>query len=80
MSTLGGILSEMGLEEFGEGMAGIGNWVTIIGGGVSSALPLANNLVKVLEKGGKTTAQAWGWIGAVAAIIAAIGIAIIGIA
>jgi hypothetical protein len=87
MSTIGGILSEMGLEEAGETLAEIGNVVTLLGGAFMALIPVIQFVGTTFTiEGGKiaiagTTAQlAWWWVllivVAVVALIAATAIAI----
>jgi hypothetical protein len=52
ISMLGGLLSSLGLEEVGEGVAWFGNMITMAGTAITAIIPIITLLNKVLVKGG----------------------------
>ena len=75
MSALGGILSEMGFEEFGEGVSTAGNYLMIFGS-ILSALPAIFSVVSAAAKklGIDISISLWQVTLIVAAIAAVVGI------
>jgi hypothetical protein len=52
ISMLGGLLSSLGLEEVGEGVAWFGNMITMAGTAVTAIIPVIKLLSAALVKGG----------------------------
>jgi hypothetical protein len=86
MSTIGGIFSELGLEEVGEGFSKIGQVITMIGGALMGLGPIISLIGKIgvteagkLTIAGHTTQLAWWWILAivVAVVALAAGVALL---
>ena len=71
MSALGGILSSMGLEEFGEGLATAGNYVTMFGS-VLMTLPAIFKIISAVATATGVTISTALWM--VTLIVAAIAI------
>ena len=59
LSLVGGVLSELGLEEAGEVFAGLGNTIMIAGGAISALGIIVPIVEKILIKAGVTTSAAW---------------------
>ena len=83
-SMVGGILSEMGLEDFGNGLAQVGQWATVAGTALSALGPIVTNGGKLvqgmalkLQAAGWSTQAAWWWVVLIAAAIAAVVAAVI---
>jgi hypothetical protein len=52
ISMLGGLLSSLGLEEVGEGIAQFGNIITMAGTAIVTVIPIIKTLSSTLVKGG----------------------------
>ena len=84
VSLVGGALSEMGLEDFGNGLAQVGQWATIAGTALSALGPivtkggkLVQGMAVKLQAAGWSTQAAWWWVVLIAAVIAAVVAAVV---
>jgi hypothetical protein len=79
ISLIGGLLSELGLEEVGEGFATVGNFVMIAGTALSGLGVIVPIVAKAMAAAGYTVQTAWWPLLVIGVALAAIAGIIAGI-